>query len=151
MERAFALLFTTSILISFWLYVVKTTTYLLDHVPINILNDFHLLKLYLIIKLIIILSRFLVVMFFPYLRAYNFNKLQPHSIQYIFLGYAPKQKGYICFAFSINKYYVSRHVIFNESFFSFCSHSLHKMVGILSLLLYLSLMYPLYHPLLFSC
>ncbi|KAJ3676869.1 hypothetical protein LUZ60_002593 [Juncus effusus] len=56
---------------------------------------------------------------FPYTRPYNSHKLQDRSLPCVFLGYAPNQKGYKCLHLPTNKVYVSRHVIFNETYFPF--------------------------------
>jgi hypothetical protein len=53
----------------------------------------------------------------PNLRPYNSNKLMPRSKECIFLGYSPSHKGYKCLHVSSSRIYISRDVIFNESFF----------------------------------
>lgn len=55
---------------------------------------------------------------YPYLGPYKKDKLSPKSTKCIFLGYNPLHKGYRCYENSI-----SRHVVFDESVFPFCSSS----------------------------
>lgn len=50
----------------------------------------------------------------PLLKPYNSSKLQPKSTKCVFLGYASKYNGHICYAVTNHKSYISRHVIFNE-------------------------------------
>jgi hypothetical protein len=56
---------------------------------------------------------------FPLLRPYTGNKLQPRSASFVFIGYSSTHKGYYCLHIPINKTYISRHVIFNETVFPF--------------------------------
>ncbi|KAF7151838.1 hypothetical protein RHSIM_Rhsim02G0220400 [Rhododendron simsii] len=56
---------------------------------------------------------------FPYLGDYRKNKLEPKFVPCIFMGYSVKHKGYKCFAPSLGRTYISRHVVFDESCFPF--------------------------------
>lgn len=56
---------------------------------------------------------------FPYLRPYNDHKLQFQSLPCVFLGYYQTQKGYKCLHIPTNRFYISRHVRFDESQFPF--------------------------------
>ncbi|KAM1714220.1 hypothetical protein ACFX12_024856 [Malus domestica] len=58
---------------------------------------------------------------FPLLKPYNSSKLQPKAMKCVFLGYASKYKGYICYAVTNHKFYISRHVMFNEQEFPYRS------------------------------
>jgi hypothetical protein len=53
----------------------------------------------------------------PNLRPYNANKLQPRSVQCLFLGYSLLHKGYKCFHIQTGRVYFSRDVIFQEDIF----------------------------------
>lgn len=52
------------------------------------------------------------------LKQYNSHKLQPKNSQCIFLGYPLDYKGYLCYNMTIGKFFISRHVIFDEFFLS---------------------------------
>lgn len=81
---------------------------------------FHHLRCFIIVNLIItFLARVYSCQCFPYVEAYNTNKLQPRSVECVFLECTAKQNGYICFDFVHNKYNINHHVVFNESFFPF--------------------------------
>ncbi|KAJ1685430.1 hypothetical protein LUZ63_016820 [Rhynchospora breviuscula] len=61
---------------------------------------------------------------FPFTRHYNQHKLQPCSLECVFIGYAMAQKGYKCLHIPTGRIFVSRHVIFNEQIFPFQFESL---------------------------
>lgn len=56
---------------------------------------------------------------FPYLRPVADHKMEPRSLQCVFLGYSPQFKGYRCLYPPTGKVYISRHVIFDEEYFPF--------------------------------
>ncbi|RVX07325.1 hypothetical protein CK203_022642 [Vitis vinifera] len=58
--------------------------------------------------------KFLVVYANAHIHSYQRDKLDPHALKCIFLGYFNFQKGYQCFHPLIGKYYVSRNVQFYE-------------------------------------
>lgn len=62
---------------------------------------------------------------FPYLKPYTKNVLQPRSKAYMFLGYPPLSKGYICLDPSTNKIYIAYYVVFNGTLFPFAHSSLY--------------------------
>lgn len=47
------------------------------------------------------------------------NKLQPRSVECVFLGYAPQTKGYRCFDPKSGRVYISSHVRFHENTFPY--------------------------------
>lgn len=51
---------------------------------------------------------------YPYLRDYNKHKFDYHSNKYMFLGYSPLHKGYMCLHPS-SSLYITRYVIFMNS------------------------------------
>ena len=60
---------------------------------------------------------------YPYLRPYNKNKLQPRSVECVFLEYPPLSKGYMCLDPTTNKIYTTCYALFNESVFPFADRS----------------------------
>jgi hypothetical protein len=55
------------------------------------------------------------------------NKLAPRSTLCVFLGYFTNHKGYRCLELHSNRILLSRHVIFDESFFPFAEMSTSPM------------------------
>lgn len=51
---------------------------------------------------------------YPCLRSMSSYKLEPRSLQRVFLGYGNHHKGYRCLHPSIGKVYISPHVVFDE-------------------------------------
>jgi hypothetical protein len=60
---------------------------------------------------------------YPNLSSTAPHKLSPRSSLCIFLGYYADHKGYRCLDLHSNKIIVSRHVVFDESFFPFSDMS----------------------------
>lgn len=60
---------------------------------------------------------------FPFTRPYNNHKLQNRSLPCVFIGYALSQKGYKCLHLDTNRVFISCHVIFDETNFSFKNFS----------------------------
>lgn len=54
---------------------------------------------------------------YPYLKHYNDTKFQLRTSVCVFLGYASKYKGVICYNLQSKKFILSRHVIYDESVF----------------------------------
>lgn len=72
---------------------------------------------------------------FPMLRDYAQNKLDPRSLQCVFLGYNEKFKGYCCLLPTTGRVYITRHVIFDESSFPFADKYAHFHIKTLFALL----------------
>lgn len=60
---------------------------------------------------------------YPFVKPYKSDKLEPKTMDCIFLGYATKYKGYICYSVHNKKFIVSRHVLFDETQFVAWSHT----------------------------
>lgn len=58
---------------------------------------------------------------YPYLGPYRKDKLSPKSSKCTFIGYSPMHKGYKCYDNSTKKIFISRHVVFEETTFPFCT------------------------------
>ncbi|KAM1581882.1 hypothetical protein ACFX10_029681 [Malus domestica] len=58
---------------------------------------------------------------YPLLKPFNSTKLQPRTSKCVFLGYASKYKGFICYEVSMKKVFISRHVLFDEREFPYSS------------------------------
>ena len=55
---------------------------------------------------------------YPLMRPFFKNKLNFCSAVYLFLGYSPQYKGYVCVS-NEGKTYITQHVVFNESLFPY--------------------------------
>jgi histone deacetylase 1/2 len=89
--------------------------------------------------------------YWPKLQPYNHHKIDFSLKTCFFIGYSLSHQGYKYLDLSIEKIYVSRHVIFNESFFLYktsTSSSYSPRSKTNSLALALSLLYT--HSLTFS-
>ena len=56
---------------------------------------------------------------FPLLKPYNSTKLQAKTKKCVFLRYAIKYKGYLCYHVHPMRLFISRHVIFDEQQFPY--------------------------------
>lgn len=56
---------------------------------------------------------------FPHLGCLPSNKLSNHIVKCVFIGYGPQRKDYHCLDPKTSRVYVSRHVLFNETHFSY--------------------------------
>ena len=68
---------------------------------------------------------------YPLLRPYSKHKFLPRSVQCVFPGYPSNAKGFLCFDPILSRFFVSRHVKFDETVYPFhnlfTSSSLHKI------------------------
>ena len=56
---------------------------------------------------------------FPYMRPYMNNNMDPKSLACVFIGYNKKYKGYCCYYTPTGRVFISRHILFDESVYSF--------------------------------
>ena len=54
---------------------------------------------------------------------YNKHKLQPRSVECVFLGYPPLSKGYLCLDPTTNTVYATCYALFDENVFPFAQKS----------------------------
>ena len=66
---------------------------------------------------------------FPFLRDYMPNKLSPHSIPCVFIGYSLLHKGFRCLDKKTTWVCVSRHVQFFEDYFPYATSTILSSVG----------------------
>ena len=105
--------------LTFWPYAFSIAVFLINHIPPTYLGHcspweklFHRSPPYDTFRTFGCLC-------YPLLHPFNTHKLQPRSLECVFLGYATHAKGYICYHPQSRKYYTSRHVIFTENVFPF--------------------------------
>ena len=117
-ETSLTLLVQANLPLTFWWEAFHTTTYLINriHTPVlnnkkpyqklhNRLPDYQFLKVF-------------DCSCFPLLRPYNQHKLDFHTQKCVFIVYSPMHKGYKRLDKSVS-IYIARHIVFNESEFSY--------------------------------
>ncbi|KAL6278174.1 hypothetical protein ACE6H2_021775 [Prunus campanulata] len=115
---------------SFWTYAVQTASYLINRMPTPILHDKSPFEVLFGDIPAISHLRIFGCACYPLLKPYLTNKLQPKTIKCVFLGYASQYKGYICYAVSGKRIYISRHVVFDEHDFPYAALVTHSKVFI---------------------
>ncbi|TQD95848.1 hypothetical protein C1H46_018590 [Malus baccata] len=121
-ETSITLLQSASLPSLFWSFACQTSVYLINRMPSPALGNKSPFQLvYNFIPTIQHLKVF-GCSCYPWLRPYTSTKLDPRTTKCVFLGYASKYKGFLCYDASKNKMYVSRHVLFDETEFPY--HSL---------------------------
>ena len=118
-ETGLALLYHANLPLRFWDDAFQTACYLINRLPTPTLHNITPFE-----KLFASSPDYSFLKIFgcacwPNLRPYNSNKLQPRSLQCVFLGYSIRHKGYKCFHIPSSRLYISRDVVFQESLFPF--------------------------------
>lgn len=94
---------------------------LLNRTPSRVLNGLSSFELLYKNKFDISQCKVFRAQYFPCLRVYLSNKLEPHFTKCVFLCYDDKQNSYICYDINADKFIISKHVVFKESKFPFSS------------------------------
>ena len=122
-ETTITLLSQASISTTYWPYVVLTVVSLINLLPTSVLNFVSpWYKLYSSHPDLFWLKVFGYACY-PCFRPYTTYKLEPRTKECLFLGYSSNSKGYLCLDVQSQHLYTSRHVLFNESKFSFTTLS----------------------------
>ncbi|KAM1789190.1 hypothetical protein ACFX11_039377 [Malus domestica] len=124
-ETTVTLLQTARLLASFWSYACQTAVYLINRMPISVLGNKSPFELLFGHLPVISHLRIFGCACYPLLKPYNDTKLQAKTTKCLFLGYATKYKGYICYEVSKQRIYISRHVVFDESQFPYTNLLVH--------------------------
>jgi hypothetical protein len=120
-DIALTLISQSSLPLSFWPYAFTTAVFLINRLPTS--SRCSPWELLFKLRPSYAQLRTFGCLCYPLLRPFNTHKLQPRSIECIFLGYPTNAKGYLCYDPIGHKYYTSRHVIFTESVFPFKQQS----------------------------
>ena len=103
----------------FWDDAFQIACYLINRLPTPVIQNkspfeklFHFVPNYLFLKTFGCAC-------LPNLQPYNSHKLQPRSLQCVFLGYSILHHGYKCLHIPTGRLYISRDVIFLENLFPF--------------------------------
>uniref|UniRef100_A0A2N9GKR4 Integrase catalytic domain-containing protein n=1 Tax=Fagus sylvatica TaxID=28930 RepID=A0A2N9GKR4_FAGSY len=118
-DMALTLISQSSLPLNFWLYAFSTAVFLINRLPSvsrQLMSPWECLfgstpdyKSF----------RVFGCTCYPLLRSYSKHKLQPRSVPCVFLGYASNAKGFLCYDISAHRFYVSRHVKFDENTFPY--------------------------------
>jgi hypothetical protein len=118
-ETGLSLLSHAHMPLRYWDDPFQTAYYLINRLPTQILqNKSPFEKLFQSTPDYLFLKTFGCACW-PNLRPYNSHKLQPHSLQCVFLGYSLLHHGYKCLHIPTGRLYISRDVIFLKSLFPF--------------------------------
>ena len=119
-----ALLFQGNASKSYWGEVVLTTTYMINRIPSQVLDNKSLVE---VLKSFYphfktsngLTPRVFGCNAFVHVHSQHRDKLDPQAIKCVFLGYSSTQKGYKCYNPSTRKFYISADVTFtkNKPFF----------------------------------
>jgi hypothetical protein len=118
-ETGLSLLSHANMPLRYWDDAFQTACYLINRLPTHVIQNqspfeklFHCAPNYLFLKTFGCAC-------WPNLRPYNSHKLQPRSLQCVFLGYSLLHRGYKCLHIPISRLYISRDVVFLETLFPF--------------------------------
>jgi hypothetical protein len=118
-ETGLSLLSHAHMPLCFWDDAFQTACYLINRLPTPVLqNKSPFEKLFKSVPDYLFLKTFGCACW-PNLRPYNSHKLQPRSLQCVFLGYSLLHHGYKCLHIPTGRLYISRDVIFLENSFPF--------------------------------
>lgn len=123
-ETGLALISHAHVPTQYWDDAFQTTCFLINRMPTLTLKNYSPYEILFRTSLNYSLLRVFGCVCWPNLRPYNSHKLQPHSIQCVFLGYSLRHKGYRCLNSITNRIYISRDVVFEENIFPFSFVSL---------------------------
>ena len=122
-ETSLTLLYQSYLPLNYWSYTFSTTSFLINRLPSSILGFISLWEK--INSVSPPLSAFKTFGYacYPYLRPYNKHKLQPSSVECVFLGYPPLSKGYLCLDPTANTMYTTCYALFDGNVFPFAQKS----------------------------
>lgn len=114
LEVARSLMFTMNVPKFLWGEAVKTATYLINRMPLRVLDNKTPAELLLNSNDFTVAPKVFGYVCFIHDYRNDVRKLDPRAIKYVFVGYSPTQKGYRCWCPSERRFFVSMDVIFRE-------------------------------------
>jgi len=125
-ETGLALLSFASVPRQYWDDAFVTACYLINRMPTPLLKNQSPFELLFKTPPDYKILRIFGCACWPHLWPYNSNKLQPRSLQCVFLGYSLLHKGYKCLHLPTGRVYFSRDVLFQEDIFPFATTPSHS-------------------------
>ena len=119
METGLALLYQSHLPLNFWSYAFSIASFLINRLPSSALGFISPWEMVNSVSPPLSALRTFGCACYPYLRPYNKHKLQPKSVECVYLEYPPLSKGYLCLDPTTNKIYTTCYALFNESVFPF--------------------------------
>lgn len=118
-ETGITLLANSCLPFKYWHFAFDTAVFLINRMPSTVSNskspfeciyakppDYSFLKVF-------------GCLCYPLLRPYNSHKVDFRSSPCLFLGYSSSHVGYRCLDLKTNRFYIARHVRFNEDYFPY--------------------------------
>ncbi|KAM1070145.1 hypothetical protein TB1_002021 [Malus domestica] len=118
-ETTVTLLQSAKLPSSFWTFACQVAVYLINRMPTPVLKQCSPFEMLFGTPPLLTHLKVFGCSCFPLLRPYIQSKLQAKTIECVFLGYASNYKGFICFDVLKGRFYISRHVVFDESRFPY--------------------------------
>ncbi|GAB2294442.1 hypothetical protein Dimus_038297 [Dionaea muscipula] len=118
-ETAVTLLHDGSLPLKFWYFACAMAIFLINRMPSESLQMSSPYELLFGSIPLIDHVRVFGCACYPLMTPYNSNKLQPKTARCVFIGFAVGYKGFVCYHLGTGKLIVSRHVMFDETFFPF--------------------------------
>ena len=116
---------------------VKTATYLINRMPLRVLDNKSSAELLLNSNDFIVAPKVFGCVCFVHDYRNDVRKLDPRAVKCVFVGYSPTQKGYRCWCPSEHRFFVSMDVTFPIlSPMSFVTHPSRVLLHLLILYLY---------------
>ena len=94
-EASLALLYQSHLPLNFWSYAFSTASFLINKLPSSVLGFISPWEKANFDSPPLSAPRTFDCAYYPYLRPYNKHKLQPRSVECVFLGYPLLSKGYV--------------------------------------------------------
>lgn len=118
-ELGLSMMFHSNTPLCYWVEAFFTANFIANLLPMALLDHCSPFEVLFHVKPNYSMLRVFGSACYPYLRPLSDHKLEPRSLQCVFLGYNSKHKGYRCLYPPTGKIYMCRHVVFDEECFPF--------------------------------
>ena len=122
-ETGLTLLYQSHLPLNYWSYAFSTASFLINRLPFSILGFISPWEKINSVSPSLSALKTFGCACYPYLRPYNKHKLQPRSVECVFLGYPPLSKGYLCLEPTTKIVYTTCYALFDENIFPFAQKS----------------------------